>query len=96
MMLVTNAIDMPDDERYHTLRIKYDDESGQYNVFASNNRTAVSVEVGSVAFGSDAMPAIAGFVKGDAEFDTGEPQIELRYVDFDEYEYDEIQVVFNE
>lgn len=93
-MIVDDPTDLSDDELYHTLRIQYDDEDKNYTVLASNNDIIINVEVGSVAFGSDAMPAIAGFVKGDAKFDTGAPKIELRYTEFDEY--DEIQIVFRE
>lgn len=77
-------------KQFHTVTIEK--VSNKFIVTATSNSHNMVEVVGSVAIGDEAV----GVEQGDMRFGAADQMMELSYTDFDEYDYDEIQVEFVE
>jgi hypothetical protein len=89
-MTILKEDEIPD-AKYHTVKIEETDD-GDWHVVGKAADALVSIYVGSIGIGPEAV----GLAEGSVRFDAADSWIRLNYVDFDEYGYDEIQVTFEE
>jgi hypothetical protein len=96
MEIVTNPENLPEEEKFYTVQITDNNESpaSDYTVEAYSKNSAVNISAGSVALGGDGEGV--GFNTGEATLNAASMMMDLEYVDFEEYEYDEVRITFVE
>lgn len=90
MVLVTEASEFPD-AQFHTVSVESDD-NGKYYVSATSRAHSCVGTVDSVALDGEGV----GVESGTFRLGAAERMMEITYVDFEEYTYDEMQIEFVE